>query len=107
MADNSRLTLLHEGTGAFTATFTVGGTQRQVGVFVSGLTGGETCAVELLTARDKDQDDAGSGDWMACKVDGVAVVFSADDNLRSFLVPGVYRLNCAAASGTVRAGVYY
>ena len=59
--------------GGFTATFTVGGTQRQAGVLVRGLAGAETAAVEMLATNARDETDALAGDWMAVQVDGVAV----------------------------------
>jgi uncharacterized membrane protein len=93
--------------GGFTAIFTVGGTQRQAGVLVRGLAGAETAAVEMLATNQRDETDAQAGDWMPVLVDGVAVRFTATDNLRSFLVPGIYRLNCSAAAGQITAGVYY
>lgn len=93
--------------GGFTAVFTVGGSQRQAGVLVRGLAGAETAAVEMLTTNVRDETDAQAGDWMAVQVDGLPVRYTATDNLRSFLVPGIYRLNCTAAAGAITAGVYY
>lgn len=118
MPAHNRLTILRDvatqqelenrtNAGGFTAVFTVGGTQRQAGVLVRGLAGAETAAVEMLTTNDRDETDAAPTDWMPVQVDGVPVRFTATDNLRSFLVPGIYRLNCAGSAGPITVGVYY
>lgn len=108
MPAHQRIFMLRNGqTGGFTATFTVGGTQRQCGLFVRGLQGAETAAIEMLTTPERDETDAQAGDWMTVQVDGLPVRMTATDNLRSFLVPGIYRINCAAAAGPITAGVYF
>jgi len=110
MGTNTRITLLTPaGTAARNVTFNVGGTQRMVNVFVDGLSGAETAAVELLKATDVDGPDslAIDANWMACMVDGAAVTFTATNNVRAFLVPGVYRIKLPASASNTTAGVYY
>ena len=81
--------------GPFRCLFAVGGNDRKTGVFVNGLTSGQSVPVKLMINFKLDEfindpSTIQSTDLMQIRTDGFDVAFTPDDNLKSFEVPGIY-----------------
>jgi hypothetical protein len=94
--------------GPFRSTFAVGSNDRKTGVYVGGLTAGQTVPVKLLVSGKLDEftpADYQATDLLQIRTDGIDVVFTPDDNFKSFEAPGIYVLDVPTGA-TVSIGAY-
>jgi len=95
--------------GPFRAMFAIGSNDRRTGVFVSGLTSGQTVPVKVVINPNMDDfsdpTSIQTADMMQVRSDGIDIAFTPDDNLKAFEVPGVYVLDVPSGA-TVTVGAF-